>query len=472
MGCLCPPSQSPTPNMNLLKVIEKPNKPTKRSSSLNSINLEDLYQVNLESHSNFFADFRLSSQKIGSGRHGVIKLCYKKTNNKKFAVKLLKKDPTSETFKLNLSILRQVQYLSVLNHPSLLKIHSFYEDHINFYIVMDHFKQGDLYERLIKNHKFCETCTSRIMRQIFSALAFLHSKGLAHRDIKLENMLLEENDSEILVKITDFDTFGVLDGKFFHQFQGSLPYMAPEVLKRWYNEKCDVWSAGVAMFAMLTGRYPFVGETSEEICGRILNQELDGSDFIGISNDAVGLIKKVLEKDPEKRFSAAEAYRHGWILKNSYRSIQKPVKIPGYDALSHGLKLWALQYVIDDYDLVHFELAFLQSDSNLDGFLDTSELSDYLKLVSHHESTLIISHGFWTTPNHLNFYEFISVMAPSSFWEDHYSQILSEFPLTFPTTESKIVFFLKSKLKGPGRFSVISSDEELTERDLWSLVTK
>ena len=189
----------------------------------------------------------------------------------------------------------------------------------------------------------------------------------------------------------------------------------------------------------------------------------------GLSCEAVALIRKLLEKDLNKRFTAAEAYRHGWILKNGYCGNDKLRSLLGYDPVSHGVKLWALQHAIDDYELVHFELVFLHSDSNLDGFLDVDELSEYLKTTSSNESRLIISHGYWTVPCHLNFYEFISVIAPSSFWQDHYTQILSELPFKFPVKLKKLILFLKGKL-GNGRFSKVFDDREITQQDFYERV--
>ena len=377
MGCLCPASQDTQSKLN------------KRSSSLNSISLDEVSGMSLEAHANFYADYILASEAIGIGKHGVIKLCHKKITGKKFAVKVIKKALLAGEARCSLTVRRQVQFLSGLSHPSLLKIHAFYEDHLNYYIVMDHVNQGDLFERLRVSQKFCETCTSQIMRQIFSALAYLHSKGMAHRDIKLENILLEENGPELLVKVIDFDTAVQLDGSIISELRGSLPYVAPEVIERGYNEKCDVWSAGVAMFAMLTGRYPFLGSNADEIRFSILNEDFDIEVTKELSGEAVGLIRKLLEKDFNKRYSAAEAYRHGWILKNGYFVNEKPRSLPGYDPVSHGVKLWALQHAIDDHELVHFELVFLHSDSNLDGFLDVDELSEYSK-ISVLEDTLML----------------------------------------------------------------------------------
>lgn len=456
MGCLC--------SSSVQSLLEK----RKRSSSL-SITQEELEDI--EKNRDFFSDYELTTKIIGTGSHGAVKLCNRKKKPKEFAVKIIKKSSIEQKHQISRQLYKLVHSFKSLNHPAILKMRDFYEDSENYYIIMDYINAGDLFERIQKHQKFCETCAARIMKQVFSGISYLHSKKIIHRDIKLENLLIEENKEELLIKIIDFESCTNQIKTNFCERQGSLPYMSPEVILGKYNEKCDVWSAGVCLFVLLTGQYPFVGYTKEEIEDKILYEDFDGCALNGISNEAVHLIRRLLEKNQNKRFSAAEAARHGWILRNSYGFVEGPLRLSGYNPYSHGLKLWALQFVLNDNELVHFELAFMQADLNSDGFIDAEELVEYLKIVSVSEALVIISHGFWTQQNKLNFYEFISVMADRVFWENHFSQILGEFPLVFPITQPTLNSFLSSKLNGESRIKSQSLPSSITDQDFYTLIT-
>ena len=456
MGCLC--------SSNAQAAIGR----KKRSSSL-SLMLETLEDI--EKTRKFNTDYGMSNKIIGIGAYGAVKMCYKKKGWKEFAVKVIKKEKIQEKMKGSRVINKQVQMFKGLNHPALLKIHDFFEDEEDYYIVMDYINAGDLFERVQTRQKFCETCAARVIKQVFSGIAYLHSKGIVHRDIKLENLLIEENQDELLIKIIDFETCTNTNENTFCDRLGSLPYMAPEVIQGRYNEKCDVWSAGVALFVLITGQYPFVGSKKEEIEWKILNEDFDRKALDGSSAEALNLISKVLEKNPKKRFSAAEASRHGWILRNSYGFVGGPLSLSGYNPISHALKLWALQYVVKDLELVHFELAFMQADGNLDGYLDEYELAEYLKIVSLSEAKVIISHGYWSFQFKLNFYEFISVMADKVFWDLHFSQILQDFPLNFPVSSRSLNTFFSSSLPGENRTKNQQFPNPLTEQDFYTLIT-
>jgi calcium-dependent protein kinase len=104
------------------------------------------------------------------------------------------------------------------------------------------------------------------MRQIFSAIAYCHANNIVHRDIKPENVLLEGQGQKALVKIIDFGTsVKFAPGKKIKGTFGTPYYIAPEVIRGIYNEKCDLWSCGVILFILLTGKPPFDGKNEEEI---------------------------------------------------------------------------------------------------------------------------------------------------------------------------------------------------------------
>ena len=171
----------------------------------------------------------------------------------------------------NKKFMKEIQVLKVLKeleHPNIIKIFEYYIDNKYHYIITELLTGGELYETIIKFQKFNEKNAAYIMKQILSALNYLNSKGIVHRDIKPENILVQNNPlknknsfDEIHIKLIDFGA-----SNFFKENEiltlkvGSPYYIAPEVLNKRYNEKCDIWSASVVLYVLLTGNFPFVGK--------------------------------------------------------------------------------------------------------------------------------------------------------------------------------------------------------------------
>ena len=152
------------------------------------------------------------------------------------------------------------------------------------------------------------------MLQVFSAVNYLHKKGYIHRDLKPENICLEENQ---VIKIIDFGTARKFTkGKKLRQVIGTPFYMAPEIFnEKKYNEKADIWSLGIVMYILLTGKAPYFGNDDERIISQakkgVFNRKLLTE--TKISKQALTLIDKLLEKDPKTRLSAEEALKDPWI---------------------------------------------------------------------------------------------------------------------------------------------------------------
>ncbi|CAD8083778.1 unnamed protein product [Paramecium sonneborni] len=158
-----------------------------------------------------------------------------------------------------------------------------------------------------------------IMKQILGGVVHCHQKKVVHRDLKPENILFENKKPNSNLKIIDFGTSRKMENnQNLTKRLGTPYYIAPEVLKRNYNEKCDVWSCGVILYIMLCGYPPFGGQDQEILQNiEIGKYEFDPEDWSKISEDAKNLIKKMLTKDYQQRISAQEAYNDPWIQKNA-----------------------------------------------------------------------------------------------------------------------------------------------------------
>ena len=141
-----------------------------------------------------------------------------------------------------------------------------------------------------------------------------------HRDLKPENLLLDKSDENTRVTIIDFGTAGeFVTGEALTQKYGTPYYIAPEVLRRNYNHKCDIWSVGVILYILLCGYPPFNGQTDKKIIEAVLSGEytLDEPEWHEVSDAAKDLVQGMLQNDPEQRISALDALNHPWIQENA-----------------------------------------------------------------------------------------------------------------------------------------------------------
>ena len=263
--------------------------------------------------------------KLGKGSFGSVFKVKNKITGEIRAMKIIKNSPTNDNSQaISTKFLKEIQVLKELEHPNIIKIFEYFIDNKYHYIITELLTGGELYESILKFQKFNEKKAAYIMKQILSALNYLHSKGIVHRDIKPENILVQKitkkdnknSLDEIHIKLIDFGA-----SNFFKENEiltlkvGSPYYIAPEVLNKSYNEKCDIWSAGVVLYVMLTGNFPFVGKTSQKLFENIKTgkYKTTGKEWEAISKEAKDLIGQMLELDVSKRISASECLKSPFL---------------------------------------------------------------------------------------------------------------------------------------------------------------
>jgi calcium-dependent protein kinase len=267
---------------------------------------------------------------LGQGAFGEVRKCVQRETGQVRAVKIIFKDnATEEELK---RILREVEILKRLDHPNIIKVHEFFQDDKHFFIVTELCNGGELFDRIIKSHHFSERKAAETMEQILSAIVYCHDRQIVHRDLKPENVLYESPKPDSPIKVIDFGTSRVFDkdssNNKMMQKLGTPYYIAPEVLKKQYDEKCDVWSCGVILYILLSGSPPFGGKTDEEIMKKVEkgNYSLSREEFKDVSPEAKNLIKKMLEYAPEKRVSAKQALADIWF-QNSLKKDKEAVAL-------------------------------------------------------------------------------------------------------------------------------------------------
>jgi calcium-dependent protein kinase len=142
-------------------------------------------------------------------------------------------------------------------------------------MVTEYCSGGELFDRIHKSKHFSEKRAAEYMRQLLSAIVYLHQKKIVHRDLKAENLLFENDSDDARLKLIDFG----VSKKFIKGFKlketlGTPYYIAPEVLMQSYDEKCDIWSCGILMYILLCGYPPFNGDDDEEIIQAVKEGDL------------------------------------------------------------------------------------------------------------------------------------------------------------------------------------------------------
>lgn len=265
-------------------------------------------------------DHYILEETLFTGVYGLVRKAVHKTTQLTRAIKSFKK---SIIFQGDMNInkfFHEIEVLKQTDHPNIVKVFEFYEDAKYYHLVTEYIGGGELLDYILKNNSLSECTAAHFIRQLLSAVAYCHSKKIVHRDLKPENLLMDSQESDAILKVIDFGTSTILDSANIKpQKFGSVQYTAPEVFDKNYNEKCDIWSCGIILYILLSGKPPFMSKNRKDLIQKVKKFHLTFSDQVWayISDNAKDLITKMLDFNPELRISASEAVQSEWILSNT-----------------------------------------------------------------------------------------------------------------------------------------------------------
>ena len=260
------------------------------------------------------SDFILSKD-IGEGYFGKVKLGIFKPTNEKYAIKIINKKLMK--IKMKKSKFKEIDITKKFNHINVIYVYKVIDTPENYYIVMEYCKNGELFEYISKKERLDEDEASSFFYQIINGVEYIHSKGIAHRDLKLENLLLTEDN---IIKIIDFGLSHEFNGKDLLKTKcGSPSYASPELIAQPFYDgfKSDIWCCGIILYAMLCGYLPFDGDEDKDgkdvLFKNIIEGNLEFPKFI--SDLAKDLIIRLLNVDAKERISIPEIKKHPFYLK-------------------------------------------------------------------------------------------------------------------------------------------------------------
>ncbi|KAJ1964784.1 hypothetical protein GGI12_001190 [Dipsacomyces acuminosporus] len=267
-------------------------------------------------------------REIGAGNFAKVWLAIHKPTGSACACKVINKKKHLFSSGLTKVFEREISIMKQLRHQNIVPLHKLHTDKDRIYIFMECLDGGDLFSYLSEHGAFTETACRPLFKQICSAVRYLHSNGVTHRDIKLDNILIKLTPTGLIssVKIADFGLArAVGDGDLMRTICGTPSYLAPEIICRSststpYSKSVDIWALGVVLYALHINSFPFsklllagdAATKSIESYARASRLTDSNTKYICLSEALRDLIKSMLQVDPENRISIDATTLHPW----------------------------------------------------------------------------------------------------------------------------------------------------------------
>ncbi|KAM3135846.1 hypothetical protein pb186bvf_012099 [Paramecium bursaria] len=321
---------------------------------------------------------------LGEGAYGTVSMVTHRRLGLLRAMKAIRKDALFEEEQQQL--FAEMQILKDLDHPNIVKLYELFQDEKYYYLITEYLPGGELFDRIQKFKSYGEQDAVRLMKQVMSAVAYCHSKNIVHRDLKPENIIFNTDEQTSDLKVIDFGTSRKFDNKDNQKMTkrlGTPYYIAPEVLTRNYNEKCDIWSCGVILYILLAGYPPFNGRNENEIFQKIMSGrfQFHADEWSKVSQQAKDLITKMLNKDVELRPSAEQVLQDPWMQKENNELnlidgalLKNLTEFRAKSKIKQALLTFMASQMISQKEVEQLQRMFRALDENGDGTLSRDEL--------------------------------------------------------------------------------------------------
>eukprot|EP00444_Apocalathium_aciculiferum_P004401 CAMPEP_0183396352 /NCGR_PEP_ID=MMETSP0370-20130417/9957_1 /TAXON_ID=268820 /ORGANISM="Peridinium aciculiferum, Strain PAER-2" /LENGTH=534 /DNA_ID=CAMNT_0025577127 /DNA_START=10 /DNA_END=1614 /DNA_ORIENTATION=- len=373
-------------------------------------------------------DYDVQKKALGTGYSGAVLLATSKSTGAKYAVKAFKLHGVPRDKKQEL--VSECEIFLSMDHPHVARLVDVYEDPDELSLVMECMEGGELFDRVTQRKVFSEKDAADASYQMLLAVNYVHSCGIVHRDLKLENFLYEKKDSDFL-KLIDFGFSRVWDKNTKMELScGTLSYVAPEVLNKSYTSQCDIWSFGVIVFILLVGYMPFSGSSERQQIANIRAGKYTWREdrWKNVSQSGRDFVQKVLVVDASKRLTAEGCLHHPWILE---RKTQKRGKSPreSFDS-SHAMALSSfareskfrravmqlMAWSLTAEERAEVRDAFLELDKDHTGDISLIELRRVLEdkfHLSEGDAGMVFSALDGNSDGTINYSEFLAAMVSS-----------------------------------------------------------
>ncbi|KAI5451312.1 serine/threonine-protein kinase gin4 [Naganishia albida] len=302
------------------KTQQRSDKASKRLSSTSGATREDAKMI---------GQWRIG-RTIGKGSSGRVKIAKHSITGKYAAIKIVPKglilnsrmsmsEAGARADKVLLGIEREIVIMKLIDHPNVLNLYDVWETSGELYLIMEYVPGGELFDYLVKRGRLPETEALHYFQQIIHAVDYCHRFNICHRDLKPENLLLDKDKN---IKVADFGMAAWEAGeKMLETSCGSPHYASPEIVAgQAYHGSCsDIWSCGIILFALITGRLPFDDDNIRVLLLKVKTGIFDMPDEV--QGPVRDLLFRMLEKDPKKRITMPEILAHKWFTSQAVREI-------------------------------------------------------------------------------------------------------------------------------------------------------
>lgn len=331
----------------------------------------------------------VTKKPLAAGSYGAVHLCSHKITKESRAVKIIPR------FKITSvdSFTNEIDMMKLVDHPNIIRLYEWFEDKSNLYIVMDLCTGGELFDKISSVGSFNEHDAANLFKQMMNAVNYCTTKKICHKDLKPENFMFASKDPGATLKLIDFGLSQIFEDPKIGNIKmkakvGTPYYIAPEVIKGEYDEKCDVWSMGVILYVLICGAPPFYGPNDFAILEMVkkMRFEFDLPIWNSISAECKDLVSKMLSP-VDKRLTSQQVLDHPWIANHA----DKPPRVDLPPIVTKQLKVFrgaqkvkkiVLTYLatqLSEKELEPLKKLFMALDKNGDGILSMEEISEGLK---------------------------------------------------------------------------------------------